>query len=352
MTRRKDGLWQMSLTIRGRRKYFYGATKGDVLRKVRDYQEEQEKGPLVSAVADAWHEERIRHVRWKTAESYTAPLAEIRAEFGSTRITELTAPEITQWIRELEHKGYARRTVQLRLDVLRMICRYAISDLGVLTVNPAASVKLSEGLPKGSRELPTDEDLRLIAEHRFDDRFSLLPFLIVWSGLRLGEALALTDVSFASGRIEVRSQISWEPNEPVLAPVKTAKGVRSVDLVDVLRDSLPEKWTGYLFSMDGDGKRPLTHSAFYKRWRAYAKRTGVKCDRHSLRHEFATTLYDAQVDPKLAAAMMGHDEAVMRGIYTHIRESRRQAATAQLNDYATARFVKMMYKEPEPVDNT
>lgn len=351
MTRRKDGLWQMSLTIRGRRRYFYGATKGEVLRKVRDYQEEQEKGPLVSAVADAWHEERIRHVRWKTAESYTAPLAEIRAEFGSTRITELTAPEITQWIRELEHKGYARRTVQLRLDVLRMICRYAISDLGVLTVNPVTSVKLSEGLPESSRELPSSEDLCLITEHRLDDRFSLLPFLLVWSGLRLGEALALRDTSFVDGYMEIDAQVSWEPNKGVLAPVKTSKGVRRVAVLDVLRDTLPE-WTGFLFSMDGDGKEPLSKSAFTKRWKAYAERTGVTCDRHCLRHEFATTLYDAQVDTKMAAAMMGHDEAVMRKIYTHIRESRSEVATAQLNDYATARFVKMMYKEPEPVENT
>lgn len=345
MKQRKDGRYVETMTINGRRKYFYGASKAEVLKKIRAYDAEKEKGPLLEAVAEQWHEERVRHVRYKTAEAYVRPLAEINEEFGRRHIKEITAPEITQWIRELEHKGYARRTVQLRLDVLRMICRYAIADLGVLTVNPASAVKLSEGLPKSTRELPSEEDLRLIAEHRFDDRFSLLPFLLVWSGLRLGEALALTDASFVGDRMVIAAQVSWEPNRPVLAPVKTSKGVRSVIVLDVLRDSLPA-WKGYLFSMDGDGKQPLTKSAFTKRWKSYAERTGVRCDRHSLRHEFATTLYDAQVDTKMAASMMGHDESVMREIYTHIRESRREVVDAQLNDFASEKLVKMWSKKP------
>jgi integrase len=349
MKQRTDGRYCETMMINGRRKWFYGTTKAEVLRKIREYSEEKEKGPLLEAVADAWHEERIRHVRYKTAEAYTRPLAEIKEEFGRRHIRTITAPEITQWIRELEHKGYARRTVQLRLDVLRMICRYAIAELGVMTDNPVTSVRLSEGLPKGTRELPSSEDLRLIAEHRLDDRFSLLPFLLVWSGLRLGEALALRDTSFADGYMEIDAQVSWEPNKGVLAPVKTSKGVRRVAILDVLRDALPE-WTGFLFSMNGDGKEPLSKSAFTKRWKAYAERTGVMCDRHSLRHEYATVLFDAKVDTKVAAEMMGHDEAVMRDIYTHIRESRRTNKTAALNRYASRKFVKMLSDKPADVD--
>lgn len=330
MTRRKDGRYQESVTINGRRKYFYGSTKAEVLKKIRAYTEEESRGPLLSGIADKWYNERITHVRYKTAESYVRPLAEIRAEFGDVDITRITSPMITRFIRDLERKGYARRTVQLRLDVMRMICRYAISDLGVLRVNPADSVKLSDDLPVSHRELASREDIARICSHRTDDRFSLLPFLLLWTGLRLGEALALTDESFHDGIIDVQQQVSWEPNQPVLAPVKTAKGVRQVPLLDVLKDALPD-WKGYLFS--DDGKKPLSKSAFMKRWRSYTKRTGVTCDRHSLRHEFATVLFDAQIDTKDAAEMMGHDEKVMRDIYTHIDESRRKMTSDKLNSY-------------------
>ncbi len=118
----------------------------------------------------------------------------------------------------------------------------------------------------------------------------------------------------------------------MLAPVKTEKGVRRVPLLDILKYSLP-KFKGYLFSMAGDGKEPLSKSAFTKRWNAYARRTGVTCIRHVLRHEFATTLFDADISEKDAAAIMGHDELVMRQIYTHIRDSREAQTSSKLNDF-------------------
>lgn len=332
MFKRKDGRWQEAVTINGRRKYFYGSSKAEVLKKIRAYTEEESRGPALSKIADKWYEYRREQVRYKTAESYARPLAEIKAEFGDVDITKITSPMITQFIRGLERKGYARRTVQLRRDVFRMICRYAISDLGVLNINPVDAVKLSDNLPTQKRELINPEEIRKICLHRFDDRFSLLPFILLNTGLRLGEALALSDKSFNDGFIDISQQVTWEPNQPVLTPVKTSRGVRQVPLLDVLKDSLPQ-WEGFLFSMDGDGKRPLTKSAFTKRWKAYADRTGVTCDRHSLRHEFATILFDASIDSKDAAEIMGHDEKVMREIYTHIDESRRKKTFDKLNAY-------------------
>ena len=54
MTRRKDGLWQEVLRINGKQKYFYGRSKAEVLRKVREYQEKEVQGKLFSEVADEW----------------------------------------------------------------------------------------------------------------------------------------------------------------------------------------------------------------------------------------------------------------------------------------------------------
>ncbi len=336
MTRRKDGLYQEAITINGKRKYFYGHSKQEVLKKIREYKDEIEKGPTVSSVADQWYDDHIQGLRYKTIESYARPLVEIRDHFGSMPVTDITPPMITSFIRRMERQGYARRTVQLRLDILRMLFGYAVSDLGIIQVNPVDEVHLSKGLPKEKRELAPREDIQKIVEHRNDDRFSLLPFLLMWTGMRLCEALALTDKSFHDGFISVEHQLSWEPNKPVLAPVKTERGVRQIPLLDILTYSLP-KFKGYLFSMAGDGKEPLSKSAFTKRWNAYARRTGVTCIRHVLRHEFATVLFDADIDEKDAADIMGHDENVMRQIYTHIRDERKKITADKLNS-----FVNMM----------
>ena len=49
MTRRKDGLWQEVLKIKGQKpKYFYGKTKADIYRQINEY---KEKGRTISSYA-------------------------------------------------------------------------------------------------------------------------------------------------------------------------------------------------------------------------------------------------------------------------------------------------------------
>lgn len=58
MTRREDGRWVETITVkvngRSQRKYFYGATKREVLLKMAAYEEEQEQGKLWVDVCDEW----------------------------------------------------------------------------------------------------------------------------------------------------------------------------------------------------------------------------------------------------------------------------------------------------------
>lgn len=345
MTRRKDGTWQQAVSIAGKRKYFYGKTKAEVLQKISTYKGRLVEGPTFAELSDMWYAHHTPSVRYKTVEGYTAPLKQINEHFGDFRAEKITPPMITAFIREIENLGYARRTVQLRLDILAMIFDYAISEVGCISINPCDTVTLSKTLKTEKRELPKDDDIQAIVAHKNDDRFSLLPYLLYCTGLRLGEALALTDKDFSDGYITICKQVSWQPNQPVIEHwTKTERGFRSVPILDILKESLP-KWKGYLFSDDGNS--PYSNSAFRKRWKKYEERTGVTCIRHVLRHEFATLLFEASVDVKDAADMMGHDEKVMREIYTHIKEKRRKNTSDKLNEY-----VNMMYDTPKSLDNT
>ena len=344
MTKRKDGRYQEVVTINGKRKYFYGATKAEVLRKVNAYREEDKRGKTISVLCDEWFEHHTPKVGYKAAESYSPPIKQIKDAFGDLRASEITPPMVSAFIRRIESRGYARRTVQLRLDVLRMVLDYVITEYGCIDVNPCQSVTLSKHLRSSKRELPSSSDIAAIVEHAKDDRFSLLPFILCYTGLRLGEALALTDKDFRDGVICVSKKVSWQPNSPVIELwAKTDRGIREVPLLDVVKDALPE-WSGYLFS--DDGKKPYTKSAFQCRWKKYAKRTGVTTIRHTLRHEFATLLYDAKVDTKEAAEMLGHDESVMRSIYTHITDNRRKKTAQKLNEY-----VNSVSNNPESAEN-
>lgn len=53
-----------------------------------------------------------------------------------------------------------------------------------------------------------------------------------------------------------------------------------------------------------------------------------------LRHAYATMLYDAGVDVKIAQKLLGHSSLKMTmDVYTHIKESLLGDAAAQLNSF-------------------
>lgn len=60
-----------------------------------------------------------------------------------------------------------------------------------------------------------------------------------------------------------------------------------------------------------------------------------------LRHTYCTGLFDAEIDEVSAAEIMGHDVNVMREIYTHIQEQRKQKNIVKL---------KSLYKESRVID--
>lgn len=332
MKKRADGRYQKSITLpNGKRKVFYGKSKAEITRKIAAWSYDAEQGRTFAQAADAWQEKHAQEVRWKTAESHNAPCNRARAFFEGRRLKDISTPDCIAFVRKIEAMGLSRRTVQLHRDVLSMILDYAIGTGRELMVNPCAAVTISPGLRQTTRGLPDRSDIEAIKAHRLDDRFSLLPYLLLYTGMRLGEALALRreDFDLDRGEITVNKKLAWERNRPHIDHfTKTARGMRVVPLLDPLRDALPE-WEGYLFMDDA----LMTKQAFRRGWEVYAKRTGVQCDRHSLRHEFVTFMYEAGLDAPAAAQITGHDVTVMQQTYLHLAEDRRRKSAAQLNDY-------------------
>ena len=333
MKKRPDGLYQKSIRLpSGKRKVFYARTQSELNRKILAYQYETELGRTFREVAEAWKEEHDSLVRYQTMRTSRAPYNRAVERFGDERVKGITPEDCVRYMRAVEATGLSKRTVQLYRDTLSQIFDFAIATGSEILSNPCAAVRLSPGLRKTTRSLPPREDIQRIIDHRNDDRFSFLPFLLLYTGLRVGEALALTREDFTDV-IRVNKKISWQPNQPVVEPfLKTDRGMRTVPLLDIVKDSLPE-WEGYLFG----GDAPWSQMVYRRAWDRYAKRTGVSCDRHTLRHEFVTLMYEAGLDAPEAAAITGHDVTVMQKTYLHITEERKKEATSKLNDFVANR---------------
>ena len=366
MYKRKDGLWEDTVSVPGlkRPKHFYGKTQAEVKRKIAEWRAENERGISVEKALDEWMSEREHLVSYKTLEGYRAPIKRIVGAFGNEMLESLTPSQIQAFVNSIAAAGYKRTTVQRPLDVLRMCYDYHITKPGSgIKYNPCHSVRMPAGLKQEHRELITEEQRRAVKSGLECD-FGLFAYLIMFSGLRDGEALALTDRDISDTSIRVTKSVSWRTNKPVIKVPKTENGIREVPLLKPLRDALPKNFSGYLFSADG-GSTPLTQIQFRRRWDMYCRQAGLATSEvvehkttgkngtrtysktvwtnsicpYQLRHEFATICFDAEIDPKDVAEWMGHaDEDMARRTYTHIRESRRVKQSQKLENFVISSY--------------
>lgn len=336
MTKRKDGRYVESIISSGKRIYFYGKTKSEALKKLAEYKEKSEnKQVLFADVVHEWQEEHYANIRPKTQAEYKAMCNRLIDYFGDRVIKHITPKDIEVFISDVARKGYAKQTVSTNLLVANMIFRYAIVQ-GYIETSPAEYIRIPKNLPKKKRELPTDEEIQKIKDS-VDLHFGLFPFFILYTGLRKGEALALCyeDINFEKKTVSVNKVLEFRSNKPILRSfTKSAAGMRTVVLPDILISKLPNKKHGAIFTFDGEY---MTAQGYKRHYEHYMRVSGVNCTAHQIRHAYATILYEAGISDMDTQAMMGHASiTTTRQIYQHIREARLDEARTQINSFLSS----------------
>lgn len=334
MTQRKDGIWQQAMTVivDGRRvqKYFYGKTKADVLRKIQDYKDEQASGPTFGAVADEWWEHHEPTLATNTTKSYKPALARAKEQFGSRRIRQILPTEINQFLKAfIKEKSAAKKTATTQRMVINLIFKYAVKN-GYAIVNPAREISLPRNLSSKERELPEDDQIKLVKEHT-DAPFGMFAYWALYTGCRRGELQALTweDVDLENGWIHITKTLYYKNGKPAIKPPKTKKGIRDIPLLDKLAEKL-EPGKGLIFANESGGY--LTEWQFQKSWADYKEASGVTCTAHQLRHVFTTMLFENQIEPKDIQAIVGHAQlSTTMDIYTHIRKVQADRVKAKVS---------------------
>lgn len=332
MTKRKDGRWQEEVLINGKRKFFYGKTKSEVLRKINEFKEREKAGKLFSTAACEWEAEHREEVSYNAHRAYNVPYAESVKEFGHMYINDITAQDIDLFIRRISAMGYAKRTVKGYLSVLSLIFNFAMRK-GYCNNNPTIAISVPAKLKTTKRDLPTSVDIDVV-KRAVNNSFGLFAYFLLYTGCRRGEALAITmdDIDFENNIIFINKSLYWESNTPVIKSTKTNAGNRTIILLDALKSKLPKDKEGYLFG----NEKPMTLTAFRYHWGKYVKETGITLTPHQLRHLFATILYECGIDEKITQELMGHSNiSITRNIYTHIREQKINETANILNQKIT-----------------
>lgn len=338
MNQRADGRWVKKKMIDGKPVYFYSTEKTekqatkDIERQLIAYAAKKSTAEKFSVVADEWKGKHIEKITHRTWCGYEAHYKRAVDYFGNCAIDQISTNDIQRFINDFADGGRAYKTVRAALQVISLIMDSAVL-CGDIDKNPCALVTVPKGLKKTQRELPSEAEIEKV-KASVDKHFGLFAYTLLFTGLRRGELLALTDkdIDFKNKTISVNKSVYFVSNQPHIKTTKTAAGTRTVFLLDCLADKLKGKH-GYIFG----GEKLMTEMAFQRAWEHYVRESGVTVTPHQLRHAHATLLFDAGIDPKSAQLLLGHsDYKTTMDIYTHISESRKKIDFEKLNALSKA----------------
>lgn len=327
---KKMKIYRQQITINGQRKIFSAKNKKDLMLKMAVYRDNViNHTPTFETVADIWREQKQDKVTPGTWRCYEAPLNEITNHFGKKELKDISGKDVQRYLNSL---SLSYKSTLTRKSIISQIFDFAIVDLDMDVKNPCDRVSVDTRLPRSTRSALSDEDVQAIKDTTKDE-FILAP-LIYYTGMRCGEAIALQfqDIDFKNKTIKITKGLTHHGNQPVISPPKTASGIRIVPLLPQLEALLPKKHrkTDYVVS----GEKPLTKSALAKRWEKWEKNHNVKFDRHSIRHTYATMLYESGIDVKAAQRLLGHANfSTTMDVYTHLSDKHLKEASEKLIDF-------------------
>ena len=105
------------------------------------------------------------------------------------RFKDIAPLDIKRLLDRMAKQKYSAQTVRVQRIVINLIFKYAVLN-EYLDINPVTAVSVPRNLPKAKRELPSDDEIETVMQS-VDVSFGMFAYLILFTGCRRGEALAL-----------------------------------------------------------------------------------------------------------------------------------------------------------------
>ncbi len=355
---RCDGSWQIRLrTSDGRRVEQSGfRSREDAAAELADLLLEVDRGtyrrvePIGFAeFAENWLETVRPTVREATHVSYRGAVANhLTPYLGGMDLRAITPETVRRFVAAKAEAKSARgesawspKTIANLLGVAKLVFGAAVES-GRLSVSPAERVKPPRR-ERVEREIPTADELaraRAVA----GDPWALIFELLSWTGLRRGEALALSwgAIDLPAARVHVRvSRGRYGEGAP-----KSAAGRRIVPLTPAMVSALRRHKLATAPDAAEDGGRvfcsatggPIDGDNLTRQWARSLRKAGVRhLPLHSLRHLAASRMIATGASPKAVQAVIGHASIQLTyDTYGHLLPDSLDALAAGLGSLSEA----------------
>jgi integrase len=275
---------------------------------------------------------------------------------GPIRLETLRHEHVMAFVETLTAEGRGAPTIKSILAVLRSALGDAVRTRR-LTHNPAEHIRTPE-VTQSERVPWTADQAAHFLDHIAGDRLAELFELIVGTGLRRGEALALrwSDVDLERRVLRVRRSVTDVGGRLVIGKPKTAGSAAGVGLSPRVGAALRRQRERQMFEMlewaDGyedaglvfarENGTMLRPEYVLRGFHDLSESAGVPLVRiHDLRHLAATLMISAGVPLPLVSKTLRHSQVgITANLYGHLTHEAAQAAADSLGgvlDAATAK---------------
>ena len=253
--------------------------------------------------------------------------------FQDLQVNDITPAHVRKWQSELLSKNYSPTYVKTIYNQLSAIFNYAVRYYG-LRENPAR-VAGSIGKKKA-------QEMHFWTLEQFNQFIECVPkfparvgfSVLFWTGLRIGELLALTpaDFDFEAGTVKISKSYQRLHGKDVITTPKTKKSNRTIKMPNFLCDEMKD----YLGMLYGIKKKEriltITKSYLHHEMDRGAKEAGVKRIRiHDLRHSHISLLIDMGFSAVAIADRVGHESIEITYRYAHLFPSKQTEMADKLD---------------------
>lgn len=249
----------------------------------------------------------------------------VSPRWANVLVRDVQRSAVKAWIVDMGERGAKPTTVENAMEVLRGVLNVAVEDKRLAT-NPAAGHTLPARTEPPKAYLSHEQVFRLADE--IDPRYRTMMLFLAYTGLRFGEAAALSvqDLNLLRRQVHVRQQVSEVGGVLNWTPTK-GKQARHVPIPKFLIEPLAvscegKKRTDQVFVAPKGGTLRLNS------WRDRTWNTALDTLRavddegtphadfpdatpHDLRHTAASLAVQAGANVKALQIMLGHKSATL-----------------------------------------
>lgn len=350
LRKRPDGRWESSVMIGwkddGRRqiKCFYGKTQEEVRQKMLAWRRSNSessiynKDYLFAEWADMWFEIHKENISLTTLESYKYTLRMLKKYFGHKKISQIKAYDIDVFIQKYRKAGFARSTLAKYKGMMFQIMHKAEAN-DLIHKNPAKYAEKIRGREiKHKKEAFTAEEVKIMMRELPNNRIGLSIRLLLGTGMRSQELLALEPRHIASdgSEITIEQAVKLVKGTVHIGPPKSFDSIRKIPVP-------PSLWKCAQVLRKTDRKFiweerkpdiPCNPTFFRDEFRrALEGINGVRIlTPHSCRHTYVSQMQALKVDVSTIQSIVGHAEIDMTEYYLHVQDNIRKEAAQRFSE--------------------